>query len=123
MAKRRVLSVGQCEPDHAALVRFLTTHFDVEIVPVKLPAEAAEAMRKSRFDLALVNRKLDEDYSDGLEVVKILKAEADLAAVPVMLISNHPEAHAEGARHGALPGFGKLEYNAATIELLRPLLE
>ena len=120
--KRRVLNVGQCEPDTAALARFLSAHFDVELVPAKLPADALAALRNSSFDLTLVNRKLDEDYTDGLEIVKLAKADPQLAALPIMLVSNHPEAHDEAETFGALRGFGKLELNAATAERLRPYL-
>jgi CheY-like chemotaxis protein len=123
MAARKVLSVGQCGPVHAALVRFLTAHFDVEVVPAKLPADALRALREAGpFALLLVNRKLDEDYSDGLEVIRMARAQADSAAVPAMLVSNYAEAHDEAERAGALRGFGKLELNAATAERLRALL-
>ena len=43
------------------------------------------------IDLVVVNRKLDMDYSDGIEIIRQIKAEPALAATPVMLITNYPE--------------------------------
>ena len=120
--KKRVLNIGQCGPDTASLTHFLTAHFDVEIVSTKLPADTLAALRESRFDLALINRKLDEDYSDGMEILKAIKADAALAATPTMIVSNHPEAQDEAVAAGGERGFGKLELNAATAERLKQQL-
>ncbi len=120
--KKRVLNVGQCGPDTHSLTRFLTQHFDVEIVSTKLPADTLAALRGGDFALVLINRKLDEDYTDGLEILKAIKADAALAAVPAMLVSNYPEAHDEAMACGGERGFGKLELNADTAARLRPLL-
>ena len=46
-------------------------------------------MRCEPVDLVLVNRKLDADYSDGMEILKAIKADSALAPVPVMLVSNY----------------------------------
>jgi CheY-like chemotaxis protein len=120
---KRVLSVGQCGPDHFALTRFLRQHFAVEIVPADLSAAALEQLRKTPFDLVLVNRKLDADYSDGLEVIRSIKADPALASIPVMLVTNYPEHQQAAVAIGALPGFGKLEYdNPETLEKLRHVL-
>ena len=42
-------------------------------------------LKTGQFDLVLVNRKLDVDYSDGIEVIRMLKTDPDAASVPVML--------------------------------------
>ena len=120
---RKVLSVGQCEPDSAALKRFLDQHFRVSIERAKLPDEALKKLRSGRFDLVLINRKLDEDYSDGTEIVKTIKSDSELAKTPVMIVSNHDDAQQEAIGFGAEYGFGKLEYSKPeTVERLKPFL-
>ncbi len=57
----------------------------------------------------MVNRKLDIDYTDGLEIIRQIKADPQLAAVPCMLVTNYAEHQQAAVAAGAEPGFGKLE--------------
>jgi CheY-like chemotaxis protein len=107
---KRVLDVGQCGPDHATIRNFLTSNFDCEIVQVDDAAGALAELQKQPFDLVLVNRKLDIDYSDGIEVIRALKSDARTADVPVMLVTNYPEHQDAAVAAGAVRGFGKLEF-------------
>lgn len=109
MAKR-ILDVGQCDHDHDKLRAFLTSNFGAQVDRVHLPEEAFEALRKHSYDLVLVNRKLDADYSDGVDVLRQIKADGETSAVPVMLVTNFPEHQQAAVALGALEGFGKLEY-------------
>ena len=80
-------------------------------------------MNKREYSLVLVNRKLDRDYSDGIEIIRQLKADDSLQDVPVMLITNFPEHQDEAEKAGALRGFGKLEFDdPQTLAKLEPLL-
>jgi CheY-like chemotaxis protein len=108
MAKR-VLDVGNCAPDYASVSNFLTRNFDCEVVQAHDAADALKQLKSSRFDLALVNRKLDVDYSDGIEVIRQIKADPQVSDVPVMLITNYPEHQQAAIAAGAIRGFGKLE--------------
>ncbi len=72
-------------------------------------ADAIAALHREHFDLVFVNRKLDSDYSDGTDLIKKLKDDPKTASVPVMLVSNYPEAQAEAVSLGAVYGFGKME--------------
>jgi len=120
---RKVLSVGQCEPDSATLKRYLDQHFSVTIDRAKLPAEAIEKLKTGNHDLVLINRKLDEDYSDGVEILKAIKKDPKLVGIPVMIVSNHDDAQKEAVSLGAEYGFGKLEYQKPeTLERLKPFL-
>jgi len=120
---KRVLDVGQCGPDHAAIRRYLTTHFDVEVVPTHGLADTLAELRVNHFDLVLINRKLDADYSDGIEVVRAIKAAAETKHVPVMLVTNYPEHQDAAEAVGAHRGFGKLEFESPeTIERLAAIL-
>jgi CheY-like chemotaxis protein len=107
---KRVLDVGNCGPDHAAIKR-LMGRFDAEVTQADGAADALAALRTGGIDLVLVNRKLDMDYSDGIEVIRQIKADPELVATPVMLITNYPEHQDAAERLGALRGFGKLEYD------------
>jgi two-component system, chemotaxis family, chemotaxis protein CheY len=109
MPMQRVLSIGQCGADHAAIAYTIQRHFDAEVVPADTADEALIELRNGTFALVLVNRVLDIGGSSGVEVVSRLKGEEDLRDVPVMLVSNHEQAQREAVRAGAVPGFGKAE--------------
>jgi len=111
---KRVLDVGQCGPDHATIREFLTRHFDCEIVQAHDADDVRKRLADGPFDLVLVNRKLDRDYSDGLEIIRRMKADAATAGVPAMLITNFAEHQDAAVEAGALRGFGKLEFNEPT---------
>ena len=106
---KRVLDVGNCVPDHTAIRGMLERSFGADVVQVDGPDDALAALRNAPFDLVLVNRKLDQDYSDGLDVIKTIKADAKLAQVPCMLITNYPDQQQTAVAAGAEYGFGKIE--------------
>lgn len=109
MTRPHVLSVGQCAFDHGRIVRYLETSFHARVQGAATFAEALAALRSERFDLVLVNRINDSDDAPGHELIRSLKADPDFAHIPVMLVSNYPEAQTEAEALGALPGFGKAE--------------
>jgi CheY-like chemotaxis protein len=120
---KKVLDVGQCSPDHGAIRRLIEGHFAAQVVQAHSGPEALEHLRAGGFDLVLINRKLDADYSDGMEIIREIKADPALAAVPVMLVSNYPEYQTAAAAAGAEPGFGKAElHDPATRERLKRFL-
>jgi CheY-like chemotaxis protein len=105
----RVLDVGQCSPDHAAIRAYLARHFGCEVVPTHGARDAIEQLKNGHFDLVLVNRKLDQDYSDGIDVIRAIKADSAVADVPVMMVTNYAEHQDAAVAAGAHRGFGKLE--------------
>jgi two-component system chemotaxis response regulator CheY len=107
MSTRRVLSIGQCGADHGALARTFRQHFGAEVVSASDAAEARTLLDEEHYDLILVNRILDSDGTSGMEIIKKLKGEETISAVPIMLVSNHEEAQREAMDHGAVAGFGK----------------
>ena len=73
---------------------------------------------------AKVNRKLDADYSDGIEVIRRIKTDPKLSQTPCMLVTNYPEHQQAAVAVGAEPGFGKLTYHEpATHEKLAKFLK
>jgi len=120
---KKVLDVGQCQMDHGSLKWLIADRFGAQIVQAHDAEQALAELRAGAFDLVLVNRKVDADATDGLEIVKAMKADPQLAAVPVMLVSNYPEAQRQAVEAGAEPGFGKSEMREPrTLERLEKFL-
>lgn len=123
MSKHRVLSVGQCGYDHGRIARHFRAAFHAEVRGASTFDEALAALQSDTYDLVLVNRVQDLDGKPGLELIRALKADPELASVPVMLVSNYPDAQADAQALGALPGFGKSELEStSTGERLRAIL-
>jgi CheY-like chemotaxis protein len=107
MSLQRVLSIGQCGADHAALKGTIERHFRAEVMPAATAEAALAELRHEPFALILVNRILDADGSSGVDLVKRLNQEQGLQSIPVMLVSNLEEVQREAVQAGAVPGFGK----------------
>lgn len=111
MTQKTVLSIGQCRPDQAAISHYLASQFNAKVVSADLPADAWQVLKNQTVDLVLVNRKLDADSSDGMEILQQVLADKATATVPVMLVSNYPEWQEKAVAIGAKHGFGKAELN------------
>ncbi len=107
MATKRILSVGQCAADSYNVTRTFDLAFGAEVVSAHFAREALALLREGSFDLVLVNRIFDADGGSGLDLIRLLRSDEGLRSVPVMLVSNYPEAQAQAVSAGALPGFGK----------------
>ncbi len=122
-SKASLLDVGNCDPDHGAISRMLTRHFNVAIDRVMHVDEALERMRDKKYDLVLVNRLIFEDGSEGIDLLRQAKADPSLAAVPIMMISNFEAAQQKAVTAGAKLGFGKDSLqDSGTIERLSEFL-
>jgi CheY-like chemotaxis protein len=110
---KRIVSVGQCGPDHATISSFLRSMFDCEVVSTDGLADTIRELKSSPVHLVLINRKLDADYSDGIEILRAIKSDAEIAHAPVMLVTNYPEHQDAAVEAGAMRGFGKLEFEHA----------
>jgi CheY-like chemotaxis protein len=120
---KRVLDVGNCVPDHAAIRGMLEKNFRADVIQADGLADALAELRKDPFDLVLINRKLDMDYSDGLVILQKIKSDPKLQSVPCMLITNYPDQQAVAVAAGAEPGFGKKQlYDAQTTSRLAKFL-
>lgn len=123
MAGKRVLSVGQCQADHGSISRLLQSHFAPEIHRAEDARQALDQMRGESFSLVLVNRVFDANGDSGQDFIRQVKGDPALRDIPIMLISNFPEAQEEASRSGAIPGFGKdALHRPSTVDLLRPYL-
>lgn len=120
---KRVLDIGNCVPDHTALRALIEGQFGAVLDRAHQWQDAEAQLRSATYDLVLVNRKLDVDYTDGLDIIHKLQADAALRQVPVMMITNYADHQATAVAAGALEGFGKLELGApATREKLSAVL-
>jgi CheY-like chemotaxis protein len=109
MDKPRILSVGQCSFDHRLISRHLGKMYGAQVANANTKGEALVTLRAGEFDLVLVNRVFDGDGTSGLDVIRAIKADPELASVPVMLVSNYQDAQTEAQSLGAMPGFGKTD--------------
>jgi DNA-binding NtrC family response regulator len=105
MTSPRVLSVGQCGFDSASIERLFTQDFSAKVESVDTASDAIGRLQSETYNLVLVNRRLDLDGSSGVALLEQLHSKAP--EVPVMLVSDKPDAQAEAVSKGALPGFGK----------------
>ena len=118
MDKPRILSVGQCSFDHGMISRHLRMIYGADVVRANTVGEALVSLRAGNFDLVLVNRIFDGDGTPGVDLIRAIKSEPDLAGLPVMLVSNYEDAQAEAQSVGALPGFGKTDLLQKTVPAL-----
>ncbi len=120
---KRVLDVGNCNADHGSVRSLLERHFDVDVDRVHNTDEALRKLHAKAYDLVLVNRLMDRDGSEGLELIQQMREEAALRTVPVMMISNFEEAQQRAIAAGARPGFGKAQLHASiALERLQACL-
>jgi CheY-like chemotaxis protein len=123
MSQLRILDVGNCVPDHSTLTRYLTKHFDCVVDEAVDGSRAMQKLKAQPYDLVVVNRKLDADYSDGIDVIRQIKADGSTKDVPVMMITNYVDHQDAAEAAGAIRGFGKLEYSKPeTLERLKQVL-
>jgi two-component system chemotaxis response regulator CheY len=114
MSHPTVLNVGQCGFDHGKIARHLEQAFGATVLEASTFAEAIASLRRQRFALILVNRVNDSDGAPGLDLIRTLKSDPDLASLPVMLVSNYADAQNQAEALGALPGFGKSDLASPT---------
>jgi len=123
MATKTVLDVGNCSFDHGAIRRLIEGRFDAVVLRAHGPEDALAALANKSVDLVLVNRILDRDGSDGIELIRQIKSNPALAELPVMLVSNYEEYQEKAIQAGAERGFGKAELEAPeTLERLGAVL-
>ena len=121
--RKKVLSVGNCSFDHGKLSRLMNQHFRAEVFAARHTEEAFQRLRAEQFDLVLVNRIFHGNGQQGLDAIRSIKADPELAATPVMLVSNFAEYQAEALAAGAKLGFGKDQFETLdAVESLRQVL-
>ena len=101
----------------------VSNHFGASVVQSHGVEDTLEILRNQSVDLVTVNRKLDRDYSDGLDVAVAIKSDPELGSVPVMLVTNYDEHQETAIAAGCVRGFGKLAFkDPETRQLMEPFL-
>lgn len=118
MATKRVLDVGNCDMDHGNLRRLVEGHFDAQLVRCHTQAAALSALREAPAALVLVNRQLDHDLTEGVDVIRAIKADPALAATPCMMLTNFPEHRQAAMAVGGEPSFGKRDLGSPETKAL-----
>jgi CheY-like chemotaxis protein len=117
---KKVLFVGHCGPDSTylrMLVRKALGQADVHMI--EDPAELDQALKQGA-DLILFNRELGYGFEPDTGVDFIRQLKQRNPAIPMMLISNYPDAQAAALAAGAVQGFGKRDIGSSkAAELLR----
>jgi CheY-like chemotaxis protein len=122
MAKT-LLDCGNCVPDFNAVRAMAVRDFGAIVLQSHGLEDTLAILRQQPVDLVTINRKLDHDYSDGLEVARAIKADVQLGRIPVMLVTNYEEHQQAAVEIGCVRGFGKLSIGKSVVlETLRPFL-
>jgi CheY-like chemotaxis protein len=118
-----VLDVGNCDHDHAMIREMLTDHFKVSVDRAATVKDAIDRMRGRRYDLVLFNRIIDCNGREGIDIIRLAKADGAVPPVPIMMVSNLSEAQDACVAAGGVRGFGKAALDrSSTIELLAQYL-
>ncbi|WP_442509095.1 response regulator [Novipirellula sp. SH528] len=123
MMSKLLVDCGNCGPDFNSIRRMVSSNFKASVVQTHGLEDTLETLRTRKVDLVTVNRKLDRDYSDGLEILKKIKADPEVGSIPIMLVTNYEEHQQASIDAGGVLGFGKLSIDdTKTRELLEPYL-
>lgn len=117
-----VLLVGHCMPDSFGLTRVVRQAAPGADVR-RVNSDKALHKRLDEAALLLINRELDGRFSfaEGVPLIRHLRDEG--VSIPIMLISNFPDAQDAAVSAGAIRGFGKRDLrDPATVELLQSTL-
>ena len=111
-------------PDQAAITQLLQTTFDVSVLTADFADESLKILDSHQIDLVLINRKLDSDHSDGLNILSTIKSRPTHQSIPVILVTNYAEWQEKAVGLGAAPGFGKAAlYTEETADRIRQALQ
>ena len=123
MTSKTVVDCGNCGPDYNAIRQMVQTNFEAVVLQTHGLEDTLDLLAQREVNLITVNRKLDRDYTDGMEVIRGIKRDARFADIPVMLVTNYEEHQQAAIAEGAVQGFGKLTVrDSGTIELLQQYL-
>ena len=118
-----LLDWGNCGPDFNSIRQMASSTFGATVLQAHGAEDTMEMLRERDIDLVTVNRKLDRDHSDGLDVIKRIKSDPAFADIPVMMVTNFEDHQKLAMDVGCVRGFGKLAVrDQSTIELLTSYL-
>lgn len=122
MSEQRLILIADDDEDILALVKAVLERSGHEVMAVGNGAEALASVRARRPDLAVLD--ITMPHVDGLEVLRRLRADAETAALPVVLLSAQAQeadvvrGFATGASAYVKKPFSPRELAARVAELL-----
>lgn len=122
MSEQRLILIADDDEDILALVKAVLERSGHEVMAVGDGAEALASVRARRPDLAVLD--ITMPHVDGLEVLRRLRADAETAALPVVLLSAQTQeadvvrGFATGASAYVKKPFSPRELAARVAELL-----
>ena len=120
---KTLVDCGNCGPDFHSIRQLVSSSFGAQVIQTHGVSDTLQVLRDTEVALVTVNRKLDRDFTDGLDVAKAIKSDPELGSVPVMLVTNYDEHQATAVAAGCVPGFGKLALgDPETVNLLSQFL-
>jgi CheY-like chemotaxis protein len=111
-ARRRLLVVDD-DPTHVEFMRGLFQPLGFELESVHTGGEALPAIRRFRPDLAMVDLSLPD--MTGWEVVRQLRADPELRALRVLVVSANAHEYAPGSSEAPHDGFVMKPVDAAVL--------
>jgi two-component system chemotaxis response regulator CheY len=114
----RILDVGQCGFDGPRMTRFFQERLGAAVDQANTPEDARSRLAEGNYDLVLINRIFAADGSSGLELIDDLLKSG--CKVPLMLVSDLPDAQETAVARGAIRGFGKSELqHPKTLQMIK----
>ena len=102
-----VLDIGNCDADHMFLDSMFQANFGATLIRAHRLDDAQDKIKGNTVDLILINRLLDVDRSEGMDVLRELKTDPESQDIPMMIITNYEEHQEAAMEAGAVRGFGK----------------
>ncbi|QEG21540.1 PleD family two-component system response regulator [Mariniblastus fucicola] len=102
-----VLDIGNCNADHFFITTMLKSNFDANVLRAHGADDALTTLEENEVDLIMINRLLDVDHSEGMDVFRKIKSNPKFESIPAMLITNFDDHQKAAMEEGAVQGFGK----------------
>lgn len=121
--RKRILLVGHCGPDGSYIRSAVKAALGgVQFMAAEDNAQMEKAVAGG-IDLILFNRELGYGFEPAMGVEMIAALRGRYPQVPMMLVSNYPDAQAAALAAGAVSGFGKRQIGTPRVtQILREAL-
>lgn len=87
--KTKILIIDD-DPDIGNMIRLLLQYKGYEVSVIQNPQEAKNLGRNDHFDLMIMDMLLSG--TNGVDLCAAFKKDPDLAAIPIIMMSAHPDA-------------------------------
>lgn len=92
------LLIVEDDPDQRELLADMLASEDYRLVLTGSVDEAEQALARQRVDLAILDMNLPG--RSGLEAIRFIRAHADMASIPIIVLTANPQFEREADRMG-----------------------